>query len=207
MGGRGVGEMWWSGSAASRSKCGTAGWGFPSFDPHNIIQHPSCKEEGRGPTWLLPPLPHQALPLVFPLPSVGRRMGGEEAERQWRALDRRMEPLQAGAALLPAAAIRGDAGIALTTAARYGPGLLKAGLVAGQLTGPFSGGLFGGAGSGLADARGIAKARSPLLVSSALQRHNTPPPLSKPTQPWWTRWSPTPGCAVSSTSSASSCRA
>lgn len=66
-----------------------------------------------------------------------RRMGGEEAERQWRALERRMQPLQVGAALLPAAAIRGDLGIALT-AGRYGPGLIRAGLVARQLTGPFS---------------------------------------------------------------------
>ena len=67
-------------------------------------------------------------------------MGGEEAERQWRALERRMQPLQVGAALLPAAAIRGDLGIALT-AGRYGPGLIRAGLVARQLTGPFSGAL------------------------------------------------------------------
>ncbi len=45
---------------------------------------------------------------------------------------------QEGAAMLPAAALRADPGIALT-AGRFGPGLLKAGLVAGQLTGPFSG--------------------------------------------------------------------
>ncbi|KAL4858930.1 Prolycopene isomerase [Chlorella vulgaris] len=67
-----------------------------------------------------------------------RRMGGVEAERQWHALQARMAPLQAGAALLPAAAIRGDLGIAMTAGARYGPGLIKAGLVANQLTGPFS---------------------------------------------------------------------
>lgn len=66
-----------------------------------------------------------------------RRMGGEEALRQWRALEARMAPLQAGAALFPAAAIRGDPGI-LLTAGRYGPGLLQAGLVANKLTGPFS---------------------------------------------------------------------
>lgn len=65
-------------------------------------------------------------------------MGGEEALRQWRALEARMAPLQAGAALFPAAAIRGDPGI-LLTAGRYGPGLLQAGLVANKLTGPFSG--------------------------------------------------------------------
>ncbi|PSC69857.1 carotene isomerase [Micractinium conductrix] len=66
-----------------------------------------------------------------------RRVGGEEAARQWAALEREMAPLQAGAALFPAAAIRGDVGMALT-AARYGPGLLQAGLVANKLTGPFS---------------------------------------------------------------------
>ena len=65
-------------------------------------------------------------------------MGGAEAERQWRALEEKMKPLQAGAALFPAAASRGDPGI-LLTAGRYGPGLLRAGLVAGQLTAPFSG--------------------------------------------------------------------
>lgn len=50
-----------------------------------------------------------------------------------------MAPLSAGAAMLPAAALRADPAVALTTALRYGPGLMKAGLVAGQLTGPFSG--------------------------------------------------------------------
>lgn len=69
-------------------------------------------------------------------------MGGEEAYRQWRALEERMAPLQAGAAMLPAAALRADLGVALT-AGRFGPGLLKAGLVAGQLTGPFSGARLG----------------------------------------------------------------
>lgn len=49
-----------------------------------------------------------------------------------------MAPLQVGAALLPAAALRADPAVALTMA-RFGPGLIKAGLVAGQLTGPFSG--------------------------------------------------------------------
>ena len=70
-------------------------------------------------------------------------MGGEEAYRQWRRLEELMAPLQAGAALLPAAALRADPGVALTTAARFGPGLLKAGLVAGQLTAPCAGGLQG----------------------------------------------------------------
>lgn len=65
------------------------------------------------------------------------RMGGAEALQQWRALEKLMEPLGAGAALFPAAAIREDPGV-LLTAGRYGPGLIKAGLVAGKLTGPFS---------------------------------------------------------------------
>lgn len=67
-----------------------------------------------------------------------RQQGGEEAARQWRALEQRMAPLQVGAALLPAAALRADPAVALTMA-RFGPGLIRAGLVAGQLTGPFSG--------------------------------------------------------------------
>lgn len=136
----------------------------------------------------LPPL---ELTLGCHCPAAGcRREGGEEAYRQWRELERLMQPLQArsrllpplscsrrlpcsdrraldvpmyskpadaqcacflrtslrtilvvlqeGAAMLPAAALRADPGIALT-AGRFGPGLLKAGLVAGQLTAPFSG--------------------------------------------------------------------
>ena len=39
-----------------------------------------------------------------------RRFGGEEAARQWAALEKRMAPLQQGAALFPAAALRNDAG-------------------------------------------------------------------------------------------------
>ena len=88
--------------------------------------------------------PHHALWLTLSAcPQPTRRVGGEEAARQWAALEREMAPLQAGAALFPAAAIRGDVGMALT-AARYGPGLLQAGLVANKLTGPFSGGWMGG---------------------------------------------------------------
>ena len=51
-----------------------------------------------------------------------------------------MAPLSAGAAAFPAAALRADPGVVLT-AGRYAPALLQAGLVARQLTGPFSGGL------------------------------------------------------------------
>ena len=39
-----------------------------------------------------------------------RRFGGEEAAQQWAALEKRMQPLQQGAALFPAAALRNDAG-------------------------------------------------------------------------------------------------
>ena len=44
-----------------------------------------------------------------------RRFGGEEAARQWAALEKRMAPLQQGAALFPAAALRNDAGEACGT--------------------------------------------------------------------------------------------
>lgn len=44
------------------------------------------------------------------------REGGAEALRQWKSLEEAMKPLQAGAASLPAAAIRNDLGIVLTHA-------------------------------------------------------------------------------------------
>ena len=47
-----------------------------------------------------------------------------------------MRPLQLGAASFPAAALRGDLGV-LLSCARFGPQLLRAGLVAGKLTAPF----------------------------------------------------------------------
>ena len=40
------------------------------------------------------------------------RYGGPEAEQQWRRLEARLKPLQQGAALFPAAALRNDAGTA-----------------------------------------------------------------------------------------------
>ena len=40
-----------------------------------------------------------------------QRFGGDEAARQWHALEERMKPLQQGAALFPAAALRNDAGV------------------------------------------------------------------------------------------------
>jgi hypothetical protein len=45
-----------------------------------------------------------------------------------------MAPLQRGAALFPAAAIRSDPGLLLTAARFLGPEMLALGLVAGQLT-------------------------------------------------------------------------
>ena len=105
-----------------------AGWLVGSSSP----LHDSSQQHGRCADLR----PSHAAPTATPC--CRRRMGGAEAERQWRALEVKMRPLQAGAALFPAAAIRGDPGV-LLTAGRYGPGLLRAGLVAGQLTGPFSG--------------------------------------------------------------------
>jgi len=66
------------------------------------------------------------------------RLAGPEALRQWRALERRMLPLQKGAATFPAAALRADAGVAITALRFFGLDAAAAGLVAGQLTGPFS---------------------------------------------------------------------
>lgn len=66
-----------------------------------------------------------------------RTFGGEDAYREWKKLEERMKPLQKGASLFPAAAIRSDPGIILT-AARFGPAMLSTALLAGQLTSPFS---------------------------------------------------------------------
>lgn len=64
--------------------------------------------------------------------------GGPEALRQWMQLEEIMKPLQNGAALFPAAAIRSDPGVLLTAARFMGPQLALTGLVAPQLTGPFA---------------------------------------------------------------------
>ncbi len=63
-----------------------------------------------------------------------RQQGGEAALQQWRQLERAMKPLQRGAALFPAAAVRGDLGFALTAARFFGPQMLQMGLIANQLT-------------------------------------------------------------------------
>jgi hypothetical protein len=62
------------------------------------------------------------------------RMAGPDAKAQWHALEKAMAPLQRGAALFPAAAIRSDLGALLTAARFFGPQLLLTGLVAGTLT-------------------------------------------------------------------------
>jgi phytoene dehydrogenase-like protein len=67
--------------------------------------------------------------------------GGDAALAQWLELEKAMAPLQAGAALFPAAGMRGDAWVALTAGffgLRSSLTFAKTGLVAGQLTGPFS---------------------------------------------------------------------
>ncbi|KAG2437504.1 hypothetical protein HXX76_006153 [Chlamydomonas incerta] len=64
--------------------------------------------------------------------------GGAEALKQWRALDTAMKPLQTAAGLFPAAAIRGDLGVALTGARFMGPQMLGMAGIAPLLTGPFS---------------------------------------------------------------------
>jgi len=67
-----------------------------------------------------------------------RQQGGEEALQQWLQLEKLMEPLQAGASLFPAAAIRADLGLALTSARFLGPDMLRTAFLSGTLTGPFS---------------------------------------------------------------------
>jgi phytoene dehydrogenase-like protein len=66
------------------------------------------------------------------------QLAGPEALRQWRELERRMKPLQRGAATFPAAALRADLGVLLTSLRFFGLDAALAGLVAGELTGPFS---------------------------------------------------------------------
>jgi phytoene dehydrogenase-like protein len=66
------------------------------------------------------------------------RLAGPQALAQWRALEQKMQPLQRGAATFPAAALRADLGVLLTSLRFFGLDAALAGLVAGQLTGPFS---------------------------------------------------------------------
>ena len=66
-----------------------------------------------------------------------RKIGGETAYRQWRALEIAMKPLGEGAALFPAAALRADPGVILS-ASRFGPALLRTAFMVKDLTGPFS---------------------------------------------------------------------
>ncbi|KAL6760779.1 hypothetical protein V8C86DRAFT_3017971 [Haematococcus lacustris] len=62
---------------------------------------------------------------------------GPQALNQWLQLEKALAPLQKGAALFPAAAVRADLGMALTSARFMGPEMLQMGLVASQLTGSF----------------------------------------------------------------------
>jgi phytoene dehydrogenase-like protein len=68
--------------------------------------------------------------------SMIRKQGGERAYQQFLALEEAMAPLQKGASLFPAAAIRSDIGIVLI-GMLFGPSLLSTGMQAGKLTGPF----------------------------------------------------------------------
>lgn len=63
-----------------------------------------------------------------------QRMAGSQALAEWKALEKAMAPLQRGAALFPAAAMRGDLGMLLTAGRFFGPQLALAGLSAGTLT-------------------------------------------------------------------------
>lgn len=65
------------------------------------------------------------------------QQGGPEALQQWKQLEAKLRPLQQGAALFPAAALRSDIGVILTLA-RFGPKLALTGLQAPTLTAPFS---------------------------------------------------------------------
>ncbi len=101
--------------------------------PHNPPPH--------APQWILYDASNNA---TYPCVANGdayraniAAQGGPEALEQWLALERLMAPLQQGASLFPAAAIRSDLGVVLT-AARFGPQLAMTGLMAGTLTGPFS---------------------------------------------------------------------
>eukprot|EP01023_Acetabularia_acetabulum_P057743 TRINITY_DN673_c0_g1_i6.p1 TRINITY_DN673_c0_g1~~TRINITY_DN673_c0_g1_i6.p1 ORF type:complete len:571 (-),score=93.10 TRINITY_DN673_c0_g1_i6:189-1901(-) len=67
-----------------------------------------------------------------------QEQGGDEALQQYLKLEREMEPLQRGASLFPAAALRFDLGVILTVG-KAGPQLALTGLQAPTLTGPFSG--------------------------------------------------------------------
>lgn len=67
--------------------------------------------------------------------------GGPQALEQWEKLEESMQPLQAGAALFPAAGMRDDLGVLLTAGyygIRAGWTFAQTGLQAGRLTGPFA---------------------------------------------------------------------
>lgn len=95
---------------------------------------PGCAERAWAPCCRLPlsqwtvHTPEGTFPCVCSRDSYAQnilRQGGPEALAQWRELERLMEPLQSGAALLPAAAMRSDPGACagLTGSREVGRGL------------------------------------------------------------------------------------
>ena len=91
--------------------------------------------------WVLHPPEGGCFPVVADRDAYAaaiERAAGPAAAAQFRALEAAMAPLQRGAALFPAAALRSDPGVIFTAARFFGPELLALGLVANQLTGPFS---------------------------------------------------------------------
>lgn len=68
-----------------------------------------------------------------------RRVGGEASYQAWKRIERMIQPLGEAAAMLPASALRFDAGIAVTTTAAAGPlNLLKTAFSAAAITGDFA---------------------------------------------------------------------
>ena len=109
-----------------------------NFSSTSTSPSPSAAGKGKGRGKVEP------FPSVFDVVADGQqfaeetilRQGGAEALKQWRRLEAAMRPLQLGAASFPAAALRGDLGVILSCA-RFGPQMLRAGLVANKLTAPF----------------------------------------------------------------------
>ena len=111
-------------------------------------------------------------------------MGGPGALEQWKRLEAAMAPLQRGAALFPAAALRADPGVALTLARFFGPQLALAGLVAPQLTGPFSNVVDKARARAAAAVGGLRRGRSaPGLPSKICQPSPQKPCLPTPPNP------------------------
>lgn len=89
----------------------------------HVLQYPSAAIDLAAFTWVLPDLlhvfqwvnhtPEGSFPVVCNgdrYAEMVRTQGGEAALQQWKALEEKMRPLQQGAALFPAAALRSDPG-------------------------------------------------------------------------------------------------